>query len=454
MTLSGDGPVAAVRNGGDYDIIDLSADFLDTAEANVTAFTVQAIAGYLLALRPGGIVSIPVSIRDFPVYALRMLATARAALLAAGIDDPAAHIVVYRSAWSARILLSNRPWDAARIATLRKFCDDRSFDVSWYPGMDPVAARGSIYNDLPAVSFANGEVTSAWSGRFHRRRSAPGAGAYPDAIARRPSTWRRSRLDRPFFYAVLRLDQLDTILKRLEILPQAEIGALVNLAVLAQAVVIALLVLLVPLAAPRRLRLPEFGLLRPIVYFPALGLGFLFIEIYLIEKASLWLNDRTSGFALVLTGMLIFSGFGSMVADRLERARQGIIIAGIVIVCWCGIALPGLAAGHSRDARPALDRPRLPGAGGARPGLAGARPAVPARPGAHRLRRDAALGLGAERRIFCGRDATRQPDCARGGLQPGSALRRDAVCGRADAFPAARKNSAWQLLSARSRAAE
>ena len=47
-------------------------------------------------------------------------------------------------------------------------------------------------------------------------------------------------LDRPFFYAVLRLDQLDTILKRLEILPQAEIGALVNLAVLAQAVVIAM----------------------------------------------------------------------------------------------------------------------------------------------------------------------------------------------------------------------
>ena len=32
-------------------------------------------------------------------------------------------------------------------------------------------------------------------------------------------------LDRPFFYAVLRLDQLGTILRRLEILPQPEIGA-------------------------------------------------------------------------------------------------------------------------------------------------------------------------------------------------------------------------------------
>ena len=62
------------------------------------------------------------------------------------------------------------------------------------------------------------------------------------------------------------------------------------------------------------------GVLRPIVYFPALGLGFLFIEIYLIGQASLWLHDRTSGFALVLTGMLVFSGLGSLLADRLYRA--------------------------------------------------------------------------------------------------------------------------------------
>jgi hypothetical protein len=148
-------------------------------------------------------------------------------------------------------------------------------------------------------------------------------------------------MDRPFFYAVLRLDQLGTILKRLEILPQAEIGALVNLAVLAQAVVIAVLVLLVPFAAPRRLRLPDTGVLRPIVYFPALGLGFLFIEIFLIEKASLWLNDRTTGFALVLTGMLIFSGVGSMFADR-ARAGTALSVACAVIVGWCAMALVAL----------------------------------------------------------------------------------------------------------------
>ncbi|MEJ0015758.1 MAG: hypothetical protein WDN25_04180 [Acetobacteraceae bacterium] len=339
VTLSGEGPVAAVANGAGYDIIDLSADFLDAAEANATAFTVQALAGDLKALAPGGIVSVPVSIRDFPVYALRVLATARAALREAGITDPAAHTIVYRSAWSARILLSNRPWDAARIAAVRAFCDERSFDVSWYPGMDPAAARDSIYNDLPAVSFASGEVTS--DGPADSIADEAGAVLADTATPSRAAfNLAPVTLDRPFFYAVLRLDQLDTILKRLEILPQAEIGALVNLAVLAQAVVIAVLVLLVPLAAPRRLRLPDTGMLRPIVYFPALGLGFLFIEIFLIEKASLWLNDRTSGFALVLTGMLVFSGIGAMLADRLAAiARRAVVVACLIILAWCALVL-------------------------------------------------------------------------------------------------------------------
>jgi hypothetical protein len=250
--------------------------------------------------------------------------------------------VVYRSAWGARILASNRPWDADRIATLRKFADERSFDVSWYPGMDPVAARDGIYNDLPAVSFASGEVTS--DGPDDAIADETGA-VLADATTPSRSAFNLApiTLDRPFFYAVLRLDQLDTILKRLEILPQAEIGALVNLAVLAQAVVIAIVVLLVPLVARRRLRLPETGVLRLIVYFPALGLGFLFIEIFMIEKASLWLNDRTSGFALVLTGMLVFSGLGSMAADHLAAApRRAIALACLVAVGWCAAALTGL----------------------------------------------------------------------------------------------------------------
>ncbi len=68
----------------------ISADFLDESEANPAAFSAEAIATYLRALAPGGMVSIPVSIREFPAYAVRMLDTVRAALRLAGVLDPAA----------------------------------------------------------------------------------------------------------------------------------------------------------------------------------------------------------------------------------------------------------------------------------------------------------------------------------------------------------------------------
>jgi hypothetical protein len=268
-----------------------------------------------------------------------MLATVRSALLDVGITDPPSHVIVYRSAWNVRILVSRDGWSSARIADVRKFCDDRSFDVSWYPGLDVLKAKAGIYNDLPAVSFDAGEVET---------------GGPDDAIADeaqailsgQPSPSRDQfnlapvTLDQPFFYAVLRLDRIGTILKRLEILPQAEVGALVNLAVLAQAVVIAVLVLLVPLAAPQRIAAPQAGVLRAVIYFPALALGFLFIEIYLIEKAGFWLGDRTNGFALVLTGMLIFSGLGSVLSDRFAaRPVQGMAIVATVVLIWCAAML-------------------------------------------------------------------------------------------------------------------
>jgi hypothetical protein len=337
--VSSEGAVAAARHASGYDLVDVSADFLDEADANTTAYSAEAITADLAALAPGGMVSLPVSIREFPVYALRVLATARRALLASGAADPAQHVVIYRSAWNVRILLSNDPWSAARIAMVRKFCDDRSFDVSYYPGIDVAAARAGIYNDLPAVSFDEGSVTSGAGAEDAIADEADAVLHGAPSPSQEAFTLAPATLDRPAYYDVLRLDHLGTILKRLEILPQAEIGQLVNLAVLAQAVVIAALVLLVPLLAGRRLRAAG-GLVRPVVYFAALGLGFLFIEIALIERASFYLNDRTSAFALVLTAMLVFSGLGSLLAERMGTG--GIRLATGIAVVWCVVAFAGL----------------------------------------------------------------------------------------------------------------
>lgn len=334
FTLLESGPIAAAWLAGpnSYDVIDLSADFVDAAPANVTGVTAEAVHAYLAALKPGGMVSVSVSIRDFPVYALRVLATARQALIGMGVSDPSTHVMVYRSAWNARILISSTPWSAADIATLQTWAAERSFDISWRPGLNIATARASLFNDLPSVSLASGQIVSTGPNDAIANeveavlagRPSPSA----EAFHIRPAT-----LDRPAFYASLRLEDLPTLIRRLEVLPQAEIGALVNIAVLGQAILIALLVLSAPLLFRRRTSgAKDKPRAWPALYFPALGLGFLLIEIWLIDKAAFWLNDYSSAFALVLTSMLIFSGLGSMIAGRCGALPKAASLIGLVVI--------------------------------------------------------------------------------------------------------------------------
>ncbi len=181
-----------------------------------------------------------------------------------------------------------------------------------------IGARDDLYNDLPAVSFDAGTVI-AFGADDSIADEAGGILAGQKTVSARAFDLRPVTDNRPAFYAILRLNQLSLLLARLQILPQAEIGALVNLAVLAQAAFIAFLVLLVPLAAPKTHAPSPTGMLRPMLYFPALALGFLFLEIFGIEKASAFLDDRATGFAIVLSTMLVFSGLGSFLSERFSR---------------------------------------------------------------------------------------------------------------------------------------
>src|SRR6185369_4901914 len=104
-------------------------------------------------------------------------------------------------------------------ALAQKFCDERSFDISWFQGIDVVAARAGIYNDLPAVSFASGSVTSG-EGAHDAIADEAGAVLRGEATeSAREFDLSPVTFDRPAFYAVLRLDQLGLLLQRLELLP-------------------------------------------------------------------------------------------------------------------------------------------------------------------------------------------------------------------------------------------
>lgn len=334
VRLSPRAPVALAHARAErFDIIDIASDFLDQADTHKFAFTVEALAGYYPLLDDGGVISIPVSMRELTVYAVKLLETARVALARLGITTPERHLLVYRSAWNARILIGERPFTATQIARLRAFCEQRSFDTAYYFDIDP--ARVKIWNDLPAVSFEHeAQLSSADKANDALMQDAlvllgdkEGRFLAQHFFDLSPSTY-----DRPSFHSVLRLSKLDAVLARIALIPREELGTLINLAVIAQSIGLAIFVLTLPLLRWRR-RLPRASVIaRSISYFAGLGLGFLFLEILLIEKAAFFLDDRTYAFALVLSGMLVCSGLGSYAAGRyLADPRRGITLA-------CGIA--------------------------------------------------------------------------------------------------------------------
>lgn len=326
----------AVDGRARFDIIDISSDFLNQADVNKYAFTVEAMQAYLGLLSEDGMLSVPVSIREYTVYAIKMLATVREALLRQGIAAPERHILVYRSSWNVRILASRKPFSAATIDKLRQFADARSFDTSYFPGIQNQKVK--VWNDLPAISFEHQSVAVSDVASDSLRDDSL------RLFADRDGSWLRGHFfrlepsthDRPFFYSILDPGKLGTILNRIESIPREEIGYLINVAVLVQSAILAALVLGLPLLRWRRGVHPKAkSIVKSILYFAGLGLGFLFIEIWLIDKAAWFLSDRTYAFAIVLTVMLIFSGLGSALAGRFTaNPKQGLGYACVGILVW------------------------------------------------------------------------------------------------------------------------
>ncbi len=340
ITLQRGSAFSLLRGGArKFDVIDVANDFLTQDSNNAWAFTREAMGLYIDALAPGGVLSIPVDISEVDVYCLKMAQTIVAALAERGIADPSSHVIAYRTAWTCRLLVSREAFGAADIARLVSWCGDRSFDTSWYPGI--VGANVEVWNDLPPVSFDEGQVTVSdvpqdalcgdLTALFAGAKGAAGGAAAARYFNLAPST-----MDRPDFYSISRLSKAGSLLKRLEILPEKEIGYILNLAVLGEALLLALVVLFLPFAR-RRTTLgqgPRGGIpiVKVFLYFSALGLGFFFIELALVKKLSFLLESGTLSFAVVLVGVLVFSGLGSWQAGHFGVHRRRALLGALPII--------------------------------------------------------------------------------------------------------------------------
>jgi hypothetical protein len=66
-------------------------------------------------------------------------------------------------------------------------------------------------------------------------------------------------------------------------------------------------------------------------YFVLIGLGFMFVEIGLIQRLSLFLGHPIYGLAVGLFGIILATGIGSLLSDRLPIGTSRRALA------WCGL---------------------------------------------------------------------------------------------------------------------
>jgi hypothetical protein len=78
---------------------------------------------------------------------------------------------------------------------------------------------------------------------------------------------------------------------------------------------------------------PQIGIASIVPYFASLGLGFILVELALLQKLTLMLGNPTTTFAILLFTLLLSGGFGSNLSSKILRngvKRLPFLIAGLV----------------------------------------------------------------------------------------------------------------------------
>jgi hypothetical protein len=127
----------------------------------------------------------------------------------------------------------------------------------------------------------------------------------------------------------------------LEDRPIAEVTLVI---LLVQSAIVAGLCILLPLALLDRGGLEIEGRWGWLGYFAALGLGFIMVEIALLQRFLLFLGQPIYTYAAVLAGLLVFSGVGSLAASRwsadLPRKLKRVLLCAVFLVAIMAVITP------------------------------------------------------------------------------------------------------------------
>jgi len=290
-----------------FDIIQLTG--VDTTVASLGAnpnmaenylYTHEAFVGYLEHLNDAGVLSI--SFPNIEGLGLRLLALTADALKSAGITNVADHIIVSEMTGYIHVLVKKTPFASAEVATIQGHYYEKPSSIYFplyhrlfgTPDAEFIANVGVLL--APGLSIEN--QYSA----FLASLSAGDGGAFidqqPQTIAPPTDNW-------PFFFVLDKRGyqsvNIDALLLTLWILLFFSL----------------LLTILPPFFLSRRgLSIPKPGIISG--YFASLGLGFIFVEVTLIQKLGLILGHPSYSLAVTLCALLIASGLGSLLSTKIS----------------------------------------------------------------------------------------------------------------------------------------
>jgi predicted membrane-bound spermidine synthase len=292
-------------------------------------YTTEAFYDYLSHLTDDGILAFTRWGFDPPRESLRLVSLARVALDRLGERDHSRHVIVVReggakelAGWGARdtVLISRKPFSDADIEHARAAAAASGMTLVYIPGTQ----NDNEFSRLLATE----DPKSFYSN--YRYDVSP----VDD--------------NRPFFFYTVQPRDLLAFWKGPSDSADYKINRAVPLlfGLMGISILSTLIVLLLP---PLLLgaRLPaEPGVRRFLLYFVCLGVGYILIQVALIQKFVLLLGHPTYALTLIVFSMLVASGIGSSVSKKLLQSNPSwlfyVLAMVTVLVTILALAAPAV----------------------------------------------------------------------------------------------------------------
>lgn len=348
--ITGEPRAFCVQNRELFDIVEISLiDSVGLSQSGGYAvqenftYTKEAIKEYMFSLKKDGILSITVWDRlKPPRNVVKILSTVVASLKDQRDGNPGEQLFVFNYLNStATVLIKKTPFTQDEIIRLKEFTDKLSMSLIYYPGMPAMEADlqqlvnyyYSWFTDEPERVKNKPEYVEP-AQFYHTTLLTMLAGRQEELYTKYLFDVRPMSDDKPYYSVFLKPESLGLFLDQLPAVSE-EWGYLLLLAVLILSVIFGALIILLPLAGRwRELFSSQRGTAGVIVYYACLGLGYMLIEMFLIQRLVFFLSNPMISVSIVITAMLIISGIGSICSSYLAQSKKKIVrlaVAGIVL---------------------------------------------------------------------------------------------------------------------------